>query len=113
MGLCAGGIFVGSLVFHSFKIRIMKIDSLSDALVAISDKSIQYGINKDYCFVLDNGNGEIVFLKRISDDKREDPELQWPCNASDGDVLFSLHAWGSTVETVEEFLNALNIEYLS
>src|SRR5437899_503403 len=98
-----------------------KLNDLKHILKAIRKESIEYGVNRKYCFVIDE-DGELVFLKR-NDKKSEhfkdlqkskEKRNQWPENSYDGEVIFKINTYEDRgIKVTEEFLHALKIEYMS
>ena len=83
---------------------------LKSILKAIVLKDINYGLNKDYCFVTDE-DGVLVFLKRIYG--KEESEECWPVNHYDGEVIWEVEtSYNRGLEITELFLQALEIEFL-
>lgn len=99
----------------------MKLDSLESIISTILNGEIECGINKEYCFVVDE-DGYLTFLKRndalspVQKDLDEHGELrdQFPLNESDGEVLWKSEYLGNIrgTEITEMFLNILGIDYL-
>lgn len=96
------------------------LTNLKGILTAIRNKEIDYGMNKEYCFVTDH-DGELVFLQRDDEnsahqkdlDKYEEVRGHWPENGYDGKVIWSAETGLSRgLHITEEFLNALDVEFL-
>lgn len=93
------------------------MNTLKEILDAIKNGDISYGIDKDYYFVLDTGDRELVFLKRndkISPHQKDldyhnEVRHQWPENCYDGEVIWSCCEHD---EVLEIFLEALELKYL-
>jgi len=84
--------------------------NLKEILEAIRIKSINYGLNKDYFFILDE-DGRLVFLKRKRGE--EDSEDQWPSNPYDGETIWSYETYHNRgLGITKEFLRALEIDVL-
>lgn len=95
------------------------MNNLKDILTAIEQQTIEYGINKQYCFVTDE-DGELVFLKRNDKMSAHQKDLdadgeqrnQWPENSYDGEIIWTQYTGEQRGLIITEmFLNALQIEY--
>jgi hypothetical protein len=97
---------------------MQELNSLKKILDAIKNKDINYGINKEYCFVSDE-DGELIFLKRNDAksehqrelDKHHETRHNWPENHYDGEVLWKHYTGeGRGLVITDMFLQALDIE---
>ena len=95
-----------------------KLDSLKDILHAIITKDIDYGENKEYCFITDE-DGELVLLKRNDAtsqhqkdlDESEEIRDHWPENRYDGDIIWKVRTGNNRgLDITEMFFKALNIK---
>lgn len=93
----------------------MDLTTLASILSAIQQKEIDYGIDRDYCFVIDE-DGYLVFLKRDRDvhmDIDGEKMSQWPVNSSDGEKIWYQETTENRgLRITTEFLGALSIKYL-
>lgn len=92
----------------------MDLSNLKGILAAIRSKEIECGIDKDYCFVVDE-DGRLVFLKRnreVHADYDGEPMTQWPVNPSDGEELWARETYENRgLRIAEEFLEAIGVEF--
>ena len=95
----------------------ISLESFEDILHAIQNKNIDYGINKDFCFVISE-DGNLVFLRRKRGHEKYQEfastyeEEHWPCNEYDGEEILNMSTGDNRgIDITEKFLDFLNITY--